>query len=166
MDSVELRACEAIPPVARPAIHPRPLRCLPLKYPPVFPRVGASWARRLTDLARSGIDSQALSRTWTASATLRIRWKAVSDPCGPVTYTVYVERRPFARGASWALVWGERGLSTTDVTLPWPVNGWGRYRVVAVDGNGNRSGPARWRYFRFAGPDLPKRDRLVVPPVP
>lgn len=104
------------------------------------------------------------ARTWAPGELVELEFAPVSDPCGPVTYGMFIEKRSFAPGSAWIRLDEVDGLAQPLYRLEWPEHAWGRYRAYAVDANGAVSLQQGWRYFMFAGIDPPSEDRLVSPP--
>lgn len=95
-----------------------------------------------------------------------VAWNAVGsdkEPCQPVRYGLVVHRRPYS-GQKWEPYIHERSLSKTTYELVWPKVEWGRYRVYAVDNNGQASPRTAWRFFTFAVADPPLEDSFIRPP--
>ncbi len=80
-------------------------------------------------------------------ATQALAWLPVTDPSGVAAYQVEIQRSP--DNANWSAASGSPVTGLTDKTTPISTEcGWYyRWRVRAVDGEGNESAWSAWSYF-------------------
>lgn len=92
-----------------------------------------------------------------ASCPLVLSWSPVSDPSGIANY--YVELQGCELGPDCADFQDFRtpntSIDVTDVMPTFTTSPYYRWRVSAIDNDGNQSQPSNWLYFKFVGCPTP-----------